>query len=97
MASTVDNSIAPGFGKCLDGWANRDLNPSAIIALSRAVDAAMKKVFNSWGAGKFDPRHNIDGISKPAVIPPHTAWQAFIASPLRAMVKTLPTGAPMSQ
>ncbi|MGO4395133.1 c-type cytochrome [Variovorax sp. M-6] len=68
--STVDNSFAPGIGKRLDGWANRDLNPGAIIALSPAVDAAMKAVFNSWGKGKFDPRHNVDGISNPVVIPP---------------------------
>lgn len=68
--STVDNSFAPGIGKRLDGWPNRDLNPGAIIALSPAVDAAMKAVFNSWGPGKFDPRHNIDGLSKPVVIPP---------------------------
>lgn len=68
--STVDNSFAPGIGKRLDGWANRDLNPGAIIALSPGVDAAMKKVLNTWGAGKFDPRHNIDGLSKPVVIPP---------------------------
>ncbi|MEP7282940.1 MAG: c-type cytochrome [Rubrivivax sp.] len=68
--STVDNSFAPGIGKRLDGWPNRDLNPGAIIALSPAVDAATKRAFNAWGAGKFDPRHNIDGISKPVVIPP---------------------------
>ena len=68
--STVDNSFAPGIGKRLDGWPNRDLNPGAIIALSPAVDAATKVALNSWGAGKFDPRHNIDGISKPVVIPP---------------------------
>jgi mono/diheme cytochrome c family protein len=68
--STVDDSLAPGIGKRLDGWANRDLNPGAIIALSPAVDPAMKAVFNAWGAGKFDPRHNVDGLSKPVVIPP---------------------------
>lgn len=68
--STVDNSFAQGIGKRLDGWPNRDLNPGAIIALSPAVDAAAKAVFNSWGPGKFDPRHNIDGLSKPVVIPP---------------------------
>ena len=68
--STVDNSFAPGIGKRLDGWANRDLNPGAIIALSPAVAPAMKAVFNAWGAGKFDPRHNVDGLSKPVVIPP---------------------------
>ena len=68
--STVDNSFAPGIGKRLDGWANRDLNPGAIIALSPAVDAATKATYNSWGKGKYDPRFNIDGISKPVVIPP---------------------------
>jgi mono/diheme cytochrome c family protein/cytochrome c5 len=68
--STVDNSFAPGIGKRLDGWANRDLNPGAIIALSPAVDAATKTALNAWGKGKFDPRHNVDGISNPVVIPP---------------------------
>jgi mono/diheme cytochrome c family protein len=46
------------------------LNPGAIIALSPAVDAATKATTMSWGAGKYDPRFNIDGLSKPAVIPP---------------------------
>lgn len=68
--STVDNSFAPGIGKRLDGWPNRDLNPGAIIALSPALDAATKAVYNSWGKGKYDPRFNIDGLNKPAVIPP---------------------------
>jgi cytochrome c2 len=68
--STVDDSFAQGIGKRLDGWPNRDLNPGAIIALSPAVDAAGKAVFNSWGKGKYDPRFNIDGLNKPAVIPP---------------------------
>ena len=31
--STVDNSFAPGIGKRMDGWPNRDLNAAAIIAL----------------------------------------------------------------
>ena len=68
--ATVDNSFAPGIGKRLDGWPNRDLNPGAIIALSPALDAAAKQVFNSWGKGKYDPRFNIDGLNKPVVIPP---------------------------
>ena len=68
--STVDNSFAPRIGKRLDGWANQDLNPGAIIALSPALDAATKAALNAWGKGKFDPRHNIDGLSKPVVIPP---------------------------
>jgi len=68
--STVDNSFAPGIGKRLDGWPNRDLNPGAILALSPAFDATAKAQLNAWGPGKFDPRRNIDGLNKPAVIPP---------------------------
>ena len=68
--STVDNSFAPGIGKRLDGWPNRDLNPGAIIALSPALDAPTKAVYNSWGPGKYDPRFNFDGLNGPQVIPP---------------------------
>lgn len=68
--STVDNSFAPGIGKRLDGWANRDLDPGAIIALSPALDAAVKQVYSSWGKGKYDPRFNLDGKNGPQVIPP---------------------------
>lgn len=68
--STVDNRIAPGIGSRLDGWPNRDLNPGAIIALSPALTAAQKAVYNSWGAGKYDPRYNFDGKNGPTVIPP---------------------------
>lgn len=68
--STVDNSFAPGMGKRLDGWPNRDLNPGAIIALSPALPAATKAIYNSWGPGRYDPRFNLDGKSKPVVIPP---------------------------
>lgn len=68
--STVDNSFAPGIGRRLDGWPNTDLNPGAIVALSPAVDGATKAVLNSWGAGKYDPRINFDGLSTPLVLPP---------------------------
>src|SRR5512140_296973 len=68
--STVDNSFAPGIGKRLDGWPNRDLNPGAIIALSPALSATTKAVYNSWGKGKYDPRFNQDGKNGPQVIPP---------------------------
>jgi mono/diheme cytochrome c family protein/cytochrome c5 len=68
--STVDNSFAPGMGKRLDGWPNRDLNPGAIIALSPALPAATKAIYTSWGPGRYDPRFNLDGLSKPVVIPP---------------------------
>lgn len=68
--STVDDSFAPGIGRRLDGWPNRDLNPGAIIALSPALDAASRAMLASWGPGRFDPRNNVDGLSKPVVIPP---------------------------
>jgi cytochrome c5 len=68
--STVDNSFAPGIGKRLDGWPNRDLNPGAIIALSPALSPAVKAVYKSWGPGKYDPRFNQDGKNGPQVIPP---------------------------
>jgi mono/diheme cytochrome c family protein len=68
--STVDDSFAPGIGRRLDGWANRDLNPGAIIALSPALPDDKKAVYNSWGPGRYDPRYNQDGINGPVVIPP---------------------------
>lgn len=45
--SSVDDSFAPGVGKRLDGWANRDLNVGAIVALSPALDEATKAEFRS--------------------------------------------------
>jgi cytochrome c553 len=68
--STVDNSFATGIGRRLDGWPNLQLDPGKIIALSPAVPAAAKAVYSSWGAGKYDPRFNIDGLSTPLVLPP---------------------------
>jgi mono/diheme cytochrome c family protein len=68
--STVDNSVAPGVGRRLDGWPNRDLNVGAIVALSPALPAAAGAVFSSWGPGKYDAEFNRDGINNPVVIPP---------------------------
>jgi mono/diheme cytochrome c family protein len=68
--STVDNSVTPGIGKRRDGWPNRDLDVGAIVALSPALPPDKKAVYQSWGAGKYDPRYNIDGKSTPLVIPP---------------------------
>ena len=79
--STVDNSLTAGIGKRLDGWANTDLNVGAIVALSPSplVDDELKTQLNSWGPGKYDPRHHVfDGTdltikyprSLPVVIPP---------------------------
>lgn len=68
--STVDNSVMPGIGRRLDGWPNLDLNPGAIIALSPALSADKKAVYESWGPGKYDPRFNLDGKNTPLVLPP---------------------------
>lgn len=68
--STVDNSFAPGIGERLDGWPNRDLNPGAIIALSPALTAQQRAVYQSWGPGMYDPRFSIDGQNIPVVLPP---------------------------
>ncbi len=68
--STVDDSFAPGIGRRLDGWANRDLDPGAIIALSPALTEEQKAVYSSWGKGMYDPRFNLDGINGPHVISP---------------------------
>ena len=69
--STVDDSFAPGIGHRLDGWANRDLNVGAIVALAPDLsvvtnlldvdDATLRSVFNSWGPGKFDAQVLLDG------------------------------------
>jgi hypothetical protein len=69
--STVDDSLAFGIGHRLDGWANRDLNVGAIIALAPNLapvesllgvdDATLKKVLGSWGPGKFDAEVFLDG------------------------------------
>ncbi len=69
--STVDNSFAPGIGKRLDGWPNRDLNVGAIVSLAPnlspftnllGVDVeTVKKVLASWGPGRYDAFLNKDG------------------------------------
>ncbi len=69
--STVDNALIPGIGHRLDGWANRDLNVGAIVALAPnlqpladllGVDQdTVRTVLNSWGPGKFDAELVLDG------------------------------------
>lgn len=68
--SRVDNSFAPGIGSRLDGWAARDLNVGAIVALSPAIADPLKAVLRSWGPGRYDPRINRDGLNTPIEIPP---------------------------
>jgi hypothetical protein len=69
--STVDDSFAPGIGRRLDGWANRDLNIGAIVASAPnltplaellGVDVAtVRRVLRSWGPGRYDAELNADG------------------------------------
>ena len=69
--STVNNSFAPAVGQRLDGWANRDLNVGAIVALSPNLkpvgdllgvdEATVRTVLQSWGPGRFDAELFLDG------------------------------------
>lgn len=69
--STVDDSFAPGIGRRLDGWPNRDLNVGGILAsapdLSFFADALqvteeeVRDVFRSWGPGRYDALLVLDG------------------------------------
>ncbi len=69
--STVDDSVAPGIGKRLDGWANRDLNVGAVINLAPNLqpvasllgvdEPTVRTVLQSWGPGKFDAELFLDG------------------------------------
>lgn len=69
--STVDDSFAPGIGKRLDGWANRDLDVGTIIGLAPDLsafttllgvdEATVRAVLKSWGPGKFDAALILDG------------------------------------
>src|SRR5436853_1249343 len=69
--STVDNSLASGIGHRLDGWANRDLNVGAIVALAPDLSPiasllgvsqdTVRTVLRSWGPGKFDAELILDG------------------------------------
>jgi hypothetical protein len=69
--STVDSSFAPGIGKRLDGWPNRDLNVGAIISLTdnakpiadmlHVSEPTLRTVLAGWGPGKFNAVLMVDG------------------------------------
>jgi mono/diheme cytochrome c family protein len=69
--SAVDDSLAPGIGRRLDGWANRDLDVGLIVSLAPDLspftgllgvsDATVRTVLQSWGPGKFDAALVLDG------------------------------------
>lgn len=68
--SNVDDAVAPGIGRRLDGWANRDLAVGTIVSLTPGLPDDLRSIYASWQAGFFDPRFNVDGISGPVVTPP---------------------------
>jgi hypothetical protein len=69
--STVDDSFAPGIGRRLDGWPNRDLNVGAVIGLAPNLqpvadvlgvdEPTVRAVLASWGPGRFDAQLLLDG------------------------------------
>lgn len=69
--SNVDDSLTTGVGRRLDGWANRDLDVGAIVALSPDLSPFsnllgvsqddVRAVLRSWGPGKFDAELVLDG------------------------------------
>jgi hypothetical protein len=74
--STVNDSVAPGIGQRLDGWANRDLNVGAIVASAPNLQFFVERlgvvhpgitadtvrdVLRTWGPGKFDAELLLDG------------------------------------
>jgi hypothetical protein len=74
--STVDDSFAPGIGRPLDGWPNRDLDVGTIVSvapdLSFFGDAlgvsqdTVREVLRGWGPGKFDAFLHLDGkVARP--------------------------------
>ena len=73
--SIVDDSVAPGIGKRLDGWANRSLDVGAIIALSPVLP---DEPYKDWGPGRYDARFTafdgdgfiqLNATSLPVLIP----------------------------
>jgi hypothetical protein len=69
--STVDNSFAPGIGKRLDGWPNRDLDVGGVMSLTdnaqpiadllHVNEATLRNVLAHWGPGKFNAVMMVDG------------------------------------
>src|SRR4029450_8200369 len=69
--SPVDDSFAPGMGRRLDGWANRDLDVGTVVGLAPDLspvanllgvdEATVRAVLASWGPGRFDAQLLLDG------------------------------------
>ena len=80
--STVDNALAPGIGRRLDGWPNLDLDVGKIAAAAPGFPDGLRDEFRAWGPGKYDPRHHIfDGTSIRFLNPPGTPSLPVVIPP----------------
>src|SRR5262249_32611784 len=69
--STVDDALATGIGRRLDGWANRDLDVGAVVGLAPDLspvtallgvdEQTVRAVLAGWGPGHFDAQLFLDG------------------------------------
>ena len=84
--SDVNNSVMDGIGSRIDGAANRDLDPGAIIALAPGLAESpdIVAIYNSWGPGYYDPRFNQDMINHPVLIPRSTGSRTYPSRRTRA-------------
>jgi cytochrome c551/c552 len=72
--STVDDAVGTSVGTRLDGWANRDLDVGAFLAMSPNIgplatqlgadDEAARAWIRAWGPGKVDAALVLDGAKR---------------------------------
>jgi hypothetical protein len=85
FGQTTPNPGTGCIGHRLDGWANRDLNVGAIVALAPDLSViasllntdqgTVRTVLNSWGPGKFDAELLMDGKAfNPQQVTDGTVW-----------------------
>jgi len=66
--STVDNAFAPGIGHRRDGWANRDLNVGAIVALAPNLQPVADVLNKGGGALVGGSRIQVDPATVKVVL-----------------------------
>ena len=76
--STVDDSFAPGIGRRRDGWANRDLNVGAIIALAPRLEP----VAHLLGADRRHGAHSAELLGTRAASTPCCSSTARRSGPM---------------
>lgn len=81
--STVDNSLTPGIGHRLDGWANRDLNVGQIIALAPNLQPFADL---TWRGSSHGPRSSPELGARPLRCRTGSGWQGL--SPRRQDIRS---------